>query len=390
VAEEGSEVDSDEEGGEREEGEGAMREKEKENKLAAPQEKKPKGTSEIIPADEPLYPSVAKPEDAGGGEREGADRRGSLSPLELSRISSPSRGMSLAEMTRVTPEDQERWRQSRESLENERSRESLTEIAGRGALPLRDRFGGSLEIRSTYYHTREGSRAGDSPPPEQETKGEGDGEIQGDQLSIETLPLQKPRRGSESGPHDMSQLESSSDTTLVGSQSQSDTGMGPVPDEVGAHSSRLQPVTNKKARRSPRGKKSPKHGRKKGKNGTDTKTSPATLAVAYTHSQVTNTSSQDSIQDGLSPDMSDYDHSSELDNDPREIHIPKTSSSLGEDEGERRERENGRGSVGWCEHRLRRFTIIKCHIAPSPRATSCPAAKIEMDSVPSMQQRGTA
>ena len=309
MAEEGSEVDSDEEGGEREEGEGAMREKEKENKLAgtgdgkqiiivvlytenviytssiltAPQEKKPKGTSEIIPADEPLYPSVAKPEDAGGGEREGADRRGSLSPLELSRISSPSRGMSLAEMTRVTPEDQERWRQSRESLENERSRESLTEIAGRGALPLRDRFGGSLEIRSTYYHTREGSRAGDSPPPEQETKGEGDGEIQGDQLSIETLPLQKPRRGSESGPHDMSQLESSSDTTLVGSQSQSDTGMGPVPDEVGAHSSRLQPVTNKKARRSPRGKKSPKHGRKKGKNGTDTKTSPATLAVAYTH-----------------------------------------------------------------------------------------------------------
>lgn len=47
-------------------------------------------------------------------------------------------------------------------------------------------------------------------------------------------------------------------------------------------------------------------------------------------SQVTNTSSQDSIQDGLSPDMSDYDHSSELDNDPREIHIPKTSSNLGE------------------------------------------------------------
>ena len=107
-------------------------------------------------------------------------------------------------------------------------------------------------------------------------------------------------------------------------------------------------------------------------------------------SQVTNTSSQDSIQDGLSPDMSDYDHSSELDNDPREIHIPKTSSSLGEDEGERRERENGRGSVGCCEHklRLRRFTIIKRHISPSPRA--CPAAKIEMDSVPSMQQRGTA
>lgn len=47
-------------------------------------------------------------------------------------------------------------------------------------------------------------------------------------------------------------------------------------------------------------------------------------------SQVTNTSSQDSIQDGLSPDMSDYDHSSELDNDPREIHIPKTSSNFGE------------------------------------------------------------
>jgi hypothetical protein len=317
VEEEESEVDSDEVGGEREEGEGAIREREeeKENKPAAPQEKKPKGTSEIIPADEPPHPS-----DPGGGERERADRRGSLSPLELSRISSPSRGMSLAEMTRVTPEDQERWRQSRESL---------TEIAGRGTLPPRDRFGGSLEIRSTYYHAREGSRAGDSSPPQQETKGEGDGEMQGDKLSIETSPLQKPRRGSESGPHDMSQLESSSDTTLVGSQSQSDTGMGPVADEGGAHSSRLQPVTNKKDRRSPRGKKSPKHGRKKGKSGTDTKTSPATLAVAYTHSQVTNTSSQDSIQDGLSPNMSDYDHSSELDNDPREIHIPKTSSSLG-------------------------------------------------------------
>ena len=81
-------------------------------------------------------------------------------------------------------------------------------------------------------------------------------------------------------------------------------------------------------------------------------------------SQVTNTSSQDSIQDGLSPDMSDYDHSSELDNDPREIHIPKTSSSLGEDEGERRERENGRGSVECCEHRLRRFTIIKRPVTP--------------------------
>ena len=47
-------------------------------------------------------------------------------------------------------------------------------------------------------------------------------------------------------------------------------------------------------------------------------------------SQVTNTSSQDSIQEGLSPDMSDHDHSNEIDNDPREIHIPKTSSSLGE------------------------------------------------------------
>ena len=50
-------------------------------------------------------------------------------------------------------------------------------------------------------------------------------------------------------------------------------------------------------------------------------------------SQVTNTSSQDSIQDGLSPDMSDYDHSSELDNDPREIHVPKTSSNFGETTG---------------------------------------------------------
>ena len=45
---------------------------------------------------------------------------------------------------------------------------------------------------------------------------------------------------------------------------------------------------------------------------------------------MTNTSSQDSIQEGLSPDMSDHDHSNEIDNDPREIHIPKTSSSLGE------------------------------------------------------------
>ena len=79
-------------------------------------------------------------------------------------------------------------------------------------------------------------------------------------------------------------------------------------------------------------------------------------------SQVTNTSSQDSIQDGLSPDMSDYDHSSELDNDPREIHIPKTSSSLGEDEGERREWE--------CEAQTyARFTI--CRIAPSCRVALC-------------------
>ena len=52
--------------------------------------------------------------------------------------------------------------------------------------------------------------------------------------------------------------------------------------------------------------------------------------LAMVQSQVTNTSSQDSIQDGLSPDMSDYDHSSELDNDPREIHIPKASSNFGE------------------------------------------------------------
>ena len=244
-------------------------------------EMKPKGTSENSPAEEPSHSSVPRPEDA-------VDRRGSLSPLELSRISSPSRGMSLAEMTRVTPEDQERWRQSRESLENGRSRESLTEIGGRGTLPLRDRFGGSLEIRAPFFHTRAESQTGDSPQPlTTEAKGSGDDDEEGKTLflpQVEMSPPQKPRRGSESGAHDHSQLESSSDTTLVGSQSQSDTGMGPAPEEGGAPS-RLQPASNKKTRRSPKGKKSPKHGRKKGKSGTDAsnKTSPATLAVTYTH-----------------------------------------------------------------------------------------------------------
>ena len=69
----------------------------------------------------------------------------------------------------------------------------------------------------------------------------------------------------------------------------------------------------------------------------------------FLQSQVTNTSSQDSIQDGLSPDMSDYDHSSELDNDPREIHVPKTSSSFGEGEREGEERERERRREGGRE-----------------------------------------
>ena len=253
----------------------------------APREGKPEGTSE---ADEPSYPSVTTSEDGsgvgvGGAERDRRDRRGSLSPLELSRISSPSRGMTLAEMTRVTPEDQERWRQSLESLEKGRSRESLMEIAGQGTLPPRDRFGGSLEIRSTYHHAREGSRAEASSPSQQE-KVAGDERCNTLSLPVKTSPPQKPRKGSESGSHEPSQLESSSDTTLVGSQSQSDTGMGPVPDEGGGHV-HLQPVSSKKSRRSPRGKKSPKQSGKKGKNTPDSsnKTS-ATLSVNYTHVSV--------------------------------------------------------------------------------------------------------
>ena len=246
----------------------------------------------MLAEEEPPHPLVSEPGDAtavGGAEREGGDRRGSLSPVELSRISSPSPGMSLAEMTRVTPEDQERWRQSRESLEKGKSRESLTEIVGRGTLPPRDRFGGSLEIRSSHHHAREGSRAELSSPKAQ---GGGEGRVKL-LLPTETSP-QRPRKESDSGGgQDHSQVESSSDTTLVGSQSQSDTGMGPQQEE-GELQLQLHLVSSssKKSRRSPRGKKSPKHGGKKsqqlsGKNSTDTSITSTTLAVGYTHVSLT-------------------------------------------------------------------------------------------------------
>ena len=339
-----------------------------------PQEKKSKrGPGENVPPAEPPRPQSSgasvKVDQGDSVEARKSDHRENISPVQLSRISSPPRGLSLSELTRVTPEDQKRWRQSRESLEREKSLESLTEIHSRSSLP-RDRFGGSLEMHVSH-HVRDVSSAGLSV---QQTA---------DELSP-PLDSSSQQRSSASEV-DQSQVESYSDTTLVGSQS--DTGVGSLPDgsEDRGEPKRkskhpqlwLQPVGNrKKTRRSPKRSESPKHRVSDGTACSDRGSEGAktsSLAVVYTHvsmhnvhvdvyvvgvmllckpsvspsmylqcvytcsvfhwamvhpiqSQVTNTSSQDSIQDGLSPDMSDYDHSSELDNDPREIHIAKTSN----------------------------------------------------------------
>ena len=219
-----------------------------------------------------------------------SDRRESISPLQLSRISSPSRGLSLSELTRVTPEDQERWRQSRESLERERSLESLTEITNRTSLPTRDRFGGSLEIHASH-HVREWSQSGLSPTQTQPPKKVVD--ERRTEPAMSAGQKDSPSVSEVGGGSEHSQMESNSDTTLVGSQSQSDTGVSPVTDEKEVEKRtnqqpqlRLEPVANKKkARRSPRGSRSPKQRGSEahpqtGKN-TDTKTS--TLAVTYSH-----------------------------------------------------------------------------------------------------------
>ena len=241
-----------------------------------PQEKKSKrGSGEKIPPGEP-------PQPASGGANvkvevtepaRKSDQRDAISPVQLSRISSPPRGLSLSELTRVTPEDQERWRQSRESLVRERSLESLTELPGPSSLS-RNRLGGSLDV-----HESQLSGASLSPP-------------------VDTSSPQKP--GSEVGGYDHSQVfESNSDTTLVGSQSQSDTGVGSLPDtgsdnkrgdeKVGSSPHlRLQPVGNKKkARRSPKGSRSPQPRAAEGPSRSDknkeTRAKNSSLAVSYAH-----------------------------------------------------------------------------------------------------------
>ena len=193
----------------------------------------------------------------------------------------------------MTPEDQERWRQSKESLEKERSLESLTQISpAHGTISQRDRFGGSLEIRPAHSHAREGSRVGVVSPGEPREEGR----VRSQLPAVEVAQQMKQEREEESRVHDH-QVESSSDTTLVGSQSQSDTGMGPLPEEgvSGQPKLSLQPVGGKKSRRSPRGKKS-KNGGKKNDTASSKKkdaaaktssgggkTSSNTLAVTYTH-----------------------------------------------------------------------------------------------------------
>ena len=257
-----------------------------------PQEKKSseRESRENVPQAEPPQPpatgaDVKEVLEDSAKEARRSDRRGSLSPHQLSRISSPSRGLSLSELTRVTPEDQERWRRSRESLEREKSLESLTEIRGRSSLP-RDRFGGSLEIHASH-HVREWSGAGLA------IQRTGSGPSPGPGSSS---PLHS---ASEIGVNDHSQVESCSDTTLVGSQSQSqsDTGIGSLPDGGGGDyvgeggkvkgrpQLRLEPVDNrKKARRSPKGGRSPKS-RDQGKSPRSdvAKDKTSNLTVSYTH-----------------------------------------------------------------------------------------------------------
>ena len=254
-----------------------------------PQEKKSseRGSRENVPQAEPPQPpatgaDVKEVLEDSAKEARRSDRRGSLSPHQLSRISSPPRGLSLSELTRVTPEDQERWRRSRESLEREKSLESLTEIRSRSSLP-RDRFGGSLEIHVSH-HVREWSgarlaiqRTGSGPSPRPGS----------------SSPLHS---ASEIGVNDHSQVESCSDTTLVGSQSQSqsDTGIGSLPDGgVGDYAGeggkvkgrpqlRLEPVDDrKKARRSPKGGRSPKT--RKSPRSDVAKDKTSNLTVSYAH-----------------------------------------------------------------------------------------------------------
>lgn len=260
-----------------------------------PQEKKSKqGAGDNIPPVEPPRKSSSADVKAGLDStskktgREG-DRRGSLSPLQLSRISSPPRGLSLSELTRVTPEDQERWRQSRESLERQQSHESLTEIHNRSSLP-RSRFGGSLELHSSH-------RVHDVPTQRKQSEGGGCGlggrgldgrgldgrDFEGRDQSL--LPVPGPQQ-EVGGDDDHAQIESSSDTTLVGSQSQSDTGLMLLPEsenvkekkgKKGKLQPRLEPVGKKK-----KNQRSPKAGHSKSA-GKGSAEPASTLSVSSSH-----------------------------------------------------------------------------------------------------------
>ena len=251
-----------------------------------PQEKKSKqGTVE--PPRPPSTGANVKVELYNSETARKGDRQGSLSPLQLSRISSPPRGLSLSELTRVTPEDQERWRQSRESLERERSLESLTEISDRSSLP-RNRFGGSLEIHVSH-HVRELSRTGplvqlQAPQQTENDKGRGQ--------PPSSPPQRSPVVSEVAAGYDHPQVESNSDTTLVGSQSQSDTGAVSLQDggeEEGEKTTgqrlRLQPVGDRrKGRKSPKGARPLKqHAASGPAQSKETAAKASTLAVSYSH-----------------------------------------------------------------------------------------------------------
>lgn len=227
-----------------------------------PREKKSKGSGENVPPSDP-----PRPPSSGANvktETGSSDRRESISPLQLSRISSPPRGLSLSELTRVTPEDQERWRQSRENLEREKSLESLTEIHGPDS-PIPD--------SSIDGHVREWSLSGQLARD-------------GPATPVESSSSQRSVTG-----YDPSQMESYSDTTLIGSQS--DTGVSSHHSgaedkreiEKKSHRShlRLEPVGNKKkTRRSPKSSHSPKHPQTPEALSQE-KSKSANLAVGYTH-----------------------------------------------------------------------------------------------------------
>ena len=257
-----------------------------------PQEKKSKqGPRDNIPSAEPPRKSSSadvKPDTLSKTAREG-DRRGSLSPLQLSRISSPPRGLSLSELTRVTPEDQERWRQSRESLERERSHESLTEFSNRSSLP-RSRFGGSLELHASH-------RVQEVPTQRKQLEGDGCGrdgrgpdEHGRDGRDQPLLPVAGTQQ--DLGGDDHTQVESSSDTTLVGSQSQSDTGVASFPESDEKKKEKKKVSVKLQPRLEPVGKKkksqrSPKASRSKKGNSSNTAEKTATLTVqGYSHVSV--------------------------------------------------------------------------------------------------------